>query len=170
MGEHSLPGLGVLFSYLLFLFVFYFLVHLETHREYSFSQCGFFSNSFVLHLVPRSIDHVKSIQQSAISLTTCYAGHLWKRFLSTKSSSSWLVTLLVHTGANPGAVTLQPPKPPSALCPAPAFHQAVSKSFRIGKEFLGTGHTATYLVIAWSPVRHCDRWEATCPPSTFTWS
>lgn len=67
--------------------------------------------------------------------------------------SFWLVTLLVHTGANPGAVTLQPQKQPSALCPTLALDQTVSKSFRIGKEFLGTGHTATYLVvISWSPV------------------
>lgn len=70
---------------------------------------------------------------------------------SIKSSFSWLVTLVVHTGANPGAVTLQPPRPPSALCPAPAFDQTVNKSFRIGRDFLGAGHTATYLVIAWSP-------------------
>lgn len=56
---------------------------------------------------------------------------------SIKSFFSWLVTLLVHTGANPGAVTLQPPKPPSALCPTPAFDQTVNKSSRIGKDFLG---------------------------------
>lgn len=69
---------------------------------------------------------------------------------SVKSSFSWLVTLLVYTGANPGAVTLQSPKLPSALCPIPALDQTLNKSFRIGKDFLGAGHTATYLVIAWS--------------------
>lgn len=151
--NHSFSGLGDLFSYFHFLFLFYFLVPLETHTECSFSQCFFFGNSFVLHLVPRSTDHVKSIQQPAISWTICY---FYSRspveiFFSIKSSFSWLVTLLVHTGANPGAVTLQPPKPPSAPCPTLAFDQTVNKSFRIGKDFLGAGHTATYLVIAWSP-------------------
>lgn len=70
---------------------------------------------------------------------------------SIKSSFSWLVTLLVLTGADPGAVSLQPLKPPSALCPTLAFDQLANKSFRIGKDFPGAGHTATYLVIAWSP-------------------
>lgn len=119
-----------------------------------FSQCSFFSNSFVLHLVPRSTDHVKSIQQPAISWTICYfySRSPVEMLFSIKSSFSWLVTLLVHTGANPGAVTLQPPKPPSALCPTLAFDQTVNKSFRIGRDFLGAGHTAAYLVIAWSPL------------------
>lgn len=147
------PGLGDLFRYFDFLFLFYFLVPLETDTECSFSQCGFFSNSFVQHLVPRSTDHVKSTQQPAISWTICYfySRSPVEMLFSIKSSFSWLVTLLVHTGANPGAVTLQPPKPPSALCPTPAFDQRVNKSFRIGKDFLGAGHTAAYLVIAWSP-------------------
>lgn len=70
---------------------------------------------------------------------------------SIKSSFSWLVTPLVLTGADPGAVSLQPLKPPSALCPTLAFDQLANKSFRKGKDFPGVGHTATYLVIAWSP-------------------
>lgn len=150
--NHSFPGLGI--SSVIYISYFYFIFcFLWKHTQCSFSQCCFFGNSFVLHLVPRSTDHVKSIQQPAISLTICYfySRSPVEMLFSTKSSFSWLVTLLVHTGANPGAVTLQPPKPPSALCPTPAFDQTVNKSFRIGKDFLGAGHTTTYLVIAWSP-------------------
>lgn len=167
MEEHSFQSSGV-FSHLLCLFVFYYFGSFGNTKRIIF----FFSTAFSLILlfyICCKCDHDKSVQKYANSLTVCYfysSSLVEMFFLSIKSFSFWLVTPLVHTEANPGAVALQPLGPPSALCPSQAFNQTVSKSFMIGKDFLGTSQKATYLVCVESSMKH---WEIMCLLNIFTW-